>query len=120
MKATPEILESIYCLICQLPPINKWKMPPIAEIDFKVSDKVFHDGEECFATYTFDSEKDVHEILVSCEMNPTFELILTSLLHECIHMRRFKKSEDWHLHDAVFKKYAKEICEEYGITRIDF
>jgi hypothetical protein len=35
-------------------------------------------------------------------------------------MRRSKKSEDWYLHDAVFKKYAKEICEQYGLERIGF
>jgi hypothetical protein len=120
MNPTPKILESIYCLICQLPPVNKWKMPTTAEIDFKVSDKVFHDGLECYATYTFDSEKDVHEILISRQMNTTFEMILTSLLHEIIHMRRSKKSEDWDKHDAVFKKYAKIICKEYGLERIGF
>ena len=120
MNPTPKILESIYCLICQLPPVNKWKMPSIAEIDFKVADKVFHEGFECFATYTFDSEKEVHEILISREMNTNFTILLSSMLHECIHMRRSKKSKDWHLHDAVFKKYAKEICEEYGISRIGF
>ena len=118
MKATPKILESIYCLICQLPPVNKWKMPNTAEIDFKVADKVFHDGEECYATYSFDS--DMHEILISRNMNTTFEMILTSLLHECIHMRRSNKSEDWHLHDSTFKKYAKIICKEYGLNRIGF
>ena len=120
MKATPKILESIYCLICQLPPINKWKLPPIAEIDFKVADKVFHDGEECFGTYTFNGETDLHEILISRDMNPNFMVLLSTILHECIHMRRSKKSEDWHLHDAVFKKYAKEICEIYGLERIGF
>jgi hypothetical protein len=120
MKATPKILESIYCLICQLPPVNKWKMPNTAEIDFKVTDKVFHDGEECYATYTFNGETDLHEILISREMNPNFTILLSSMLHECIHIRRLNKSEDWHLHDAVFKKYAKEICENYGLERIGF
>jgi hypothetical protein len=95
-------------------------MPSTAEIDFKVADKVFHDGAECFATYTFDGETDLHEILISRDMNTTFELILTSLLHEIIHMRRNKKSEDWHLHDSVFKKYAKQICDEYGLNKIGF
>jgi len=120
MLLTPKTLESIYCLICQLPPVSKWKMPNTAEINFKVSDKVYIEGEECYATYTFDSEKDIHEIHISREMNVTFEQILTSLLHECIHMRRYKKSEEWHLHDVVFKKYAKQICEEYGLERIGF
>jgi hypothetical protein len=95
-------------------------MPTIAEIDFKVADKVFHEGAECFATYTFDGETDLHEILISCEMNTNFTILLSSMLHECIHMRRSKKSEDWYLHDAVFKKYAKEICEQYGLERIGF
>ena len=95
-------------------------MPNTAEIDFKVADKVFHDGFECFATYTFDSEKELHEILISRGMNTNFTILLSSMLHECIHMRRSKKSEDWHLHDAVFKKYAKKICENYGLERIGF
>jgi hypothetical protein len=120
MILTAKVLESVYCLICQLPPVNKWKMPNTAEINFRVSDKVYIEGEECYATYTYDSEIDVHEIHISRDMNTTFVQILTSLLHECIHMRRFKKSEEWHLHDTVFKKYAKQICEEYGLERIGF
>ena len=120
MIPTAKIIESIYCLVCQLPPVNKWKMPNTAEIVFKVADKVFHDGAECFGTYTYDGEKDLHEILISRDMNPNFTVLLSTILHECIHMRRSKKSEDWHLHDTVFRKYAKEICELYGIERIGF
>ena len=120
MNPTSKNLEAIYCLICQLPPVNKWKMPSTAEIDFKVADKVFHDGAECFATYTFDGETDLHEILISREMNTNFTILLSSMLHECIHMRRSKKSEDWYLHDSTFKKYAKIICKEYGLNRIGF
>jgi hypothetical protein len=118
MNPTPKVLESIYCLICQLPPVNRWKMPNTAEISFKVADKVYLDGQECYAVYSLDN--DLHEILISREMNTTFEQILTSLLHECIHMRRSKKSEEWHLHDSTFKKYAKIICKEYGLNRIGF
>ena len=92
-------------------------MPNTAEINFKVTDKVYQDGIECFATYTFDGETDLHEILVSREMNTTFEVTLTSLLHECIHMKRTK---NWELHDEVFKKYAEEICEEYGLDIDEF
>ena len=95
-------------------------MPNTAEIDFKVADKVFHDGEECFGTYTFNGETDLHEILISREMNPNFMVLLSTMLHECIHMRRCKKNDDWYKHDAVFKKYAKEICEIYGLERIGF
>jgi hypothetical protein len=120
MKITPKTLESIYCLICQLPPVNKWKMPSTAEIDFKVTDKVLHEGQECFGTYTFDGETDLHKIQISREMNMTFEVTLTTLLHECIHMRRSKKSDDWDKHDELFKKHAKEICDEYGLDINEF
>jgi hypothetical protein len=120
MTPTPNVLAAIYCLVCHLPPINDWKMPPLTDIAFRVEEKAVLDGQECYATYTYDEELDKHEILISSEMNTNFEMILTSLLHECIHMRRSKKNENWRKHDAVFKKYAKQICEEYGLTRIGF
>ena len=117
MTPTPKILEEMYCLICKLPPVNKWKMPSTGEIVFKVQEQVFLEDMGCYATYTYDN--DVHEIVISKEMNTTFEQILTSLLHEIIHMRR-SKTLDWDKHDAVFKKYAKSICQEYGLDRIGF
>ena len=118
MTPTPKMLEELYCLICKLPPINKWKMPSTAEIVFKVSDHVYLNNEKCYATYTYDD--GLHEILISREMNKTFNEILCSMLHEMIHMRRAGKTEDWDKHDAVFKKYAKTICEEFGLNRIGF
>jgi len=120
MTPTPQMLEAIYVLICQLPPVSEWKMPKSGEIKFDIADKVFLNEQECYATYTFDAEKKTHEILVSISMNTSFEHILTSLLHECIHMRRTRRSNEWDLHDAVFKKYAKLICEEYKLPRIGF
>ena len=121
MTPTPRILEAVYNLICSLPPVCNWKMPKSKDVVFVVKDRLFIDDEkteECYALYTSDGL--THEISVSKEKNKTFEEILTSMLHECIHLRRSGKSSKWELHDAVFKKYAKLICEEYGITRIDF
>jgi trehalose-6-phosphate synthase len=122
MTPSAKICEIIYCMVCQLPPLDKWKLPNTAQIEFICVDEVYIDDAKtvpAYATYMFNVETDLHEIVINKSKNQTYDALLGSILHEIIHMKRFK-TKHWAEHDRVFKSYANRICKMYGLSKIGF
>ena len=93
MTPTPKICEIIYCMVCQLPPLDKWKLPSTAQIVFKCVDELYIDDARtinAYATYVYNEETELHEICINKVRNDTYDALLGSILHETIHMKRFK------------------------------
>jgi hypothetical protein len=122
MTPSAKICEIIYCMVCQLPPLDKWKLPNTAQIEFICLDELYVDDAKtipAYATYMFNEETELHEICINKSKNYTYDALLGSILHETIHMKRFK-TKHWAEHDRVFKSYANRICKIYGLPKIGF
>lgn len=111
MKPTPKQLESMYLHLCQFKPFNKWDLPNTAEIEFIVVN-----DDTAYGTYVY--EDDIHTITVSSAKCSHYETWLKTLAHEMIHMKRYKTS-GWDKHDAVFRRYAKQISDEFGFDPLE-
>ena len=106
MKPTSKQLESIYCLLCQFKPFSKWNLPDTAHIVFSVTKT-----EDSYGTYCYDD--GVHLITISSAKCSHIDTIIKTLAHEMVHMKRYK-SKDWDKHDNTFKKFTKQISDEFG------
>jgi hypothetical protein len=111
MTPTSKTLEAMYILLCQMKPFNGWSLPNTAEINF-----VINSEDDCYGSYVYDD--DVHIITISKAKCAHFETILKTLAHEIVHMKRFK-TKDWDKHDAVFRRYAKQIADEFGFDPLE-
>jgi hypothetical protein len=111
MTPTPKTLEAMYLMLCQLKPISSWDMPNTGLIDFVVTDE-----EDAYGTYCYDN--DIHVITISKAKCSHFETILKTLAHEMIHMKRFR-SIHWDKHDAIFRRYAKQVADEFGFDPLE-
>jgi hypothetical protein len=92
-------------------PFKFWDLPNTAEINFIVNDE-----EDAYGSYVFDD--DVHIITISRAKCSHFETILKTLAHEMIHMKRYR-TKSWDQHDAVFRRYAKSIADEFGFDPLE-
>ena len=93
-----------------------------AQIVFKCVDELYIDDAQtvnAYATYVYNEETELHEICINKVRNNTYDALLGSILHEAIHMKRFK-TKYWAEHDRVFKSYANRICKVYGLPKIGF
>ena len=106
MTPTSKTLESMYLMLCQMKPFKYWNLPNTACINFVVTDE-----EDSYGTYVFDD--DIHVITISKAKCSHFETILKTLAHEIIHMKRFR-SKVWDQHDATFRRFAKQVADEFG------
>jgi len=111
MTPTSKTLESMYLMLCQMKPFNNWNLPNTALINFVVTSE-----EDSYGTYVYDD--DIHIITISKAKCSHFETILKTLAHEMIHMKRFK-TQNWDKHDAVFRRYAKSIADEFGFDPLE-
>jgi hypothetical protein len=114
MKPTPKTLESMYIMLCQMKPFNRWNLPNTAEIKFIASG-----DEDCYGSYLFD---DIHIITISKAKCAHFETILKTLAHECIHMKIAGATGDgrgWDKHDYKFKMFSKQVADEFGFDHLE-
>jgi len=111
MTPSANTLESMYLMLCQMKPFKFWDLPNTAEINFIVNDE-----EDAYGSYVFDD--DVHIITISRAKCSHFETILKTLAHEMIHMKRYR-TKSWDQHDAVFRRYAKSIADEFGFDPLE-
>lgn len=122
MTPNSHSLEAMYLMLNQMKPFKYWDLPNTAQIKFICVDAVYVDDAQtipAYATYMFNDETDLHEIVINKSKNQTYDELLGSILHESIHMKRFK-TKHWAEHDRVFKSYANRICKMYGLSKIGF
>jgi len=111
MTPTSKTLEAMYIMLCQIKPFNHWEMPNTACIKFNVTSE-----EDAYGTYIF--EDDMHLITISKAKCSHFETILKTLAHEMIHMKRYR-NKNWDKHDAVFRRYATAVADEFGFDPLE-
>ena len=111
MTPTSKTLESMYLMLCQMKPFKYWNLPDTTCINFVVTNE-----EDSYGTYVFDD--DLHIITISKAKCSHFETILKTLAHEMIHCKRYKH-KDWDQHDAVFRRYAKQVADEFGFDPLE-
>lgn len=111
MTPSSQSLEAMYLMLCQMKPFKTWDLPNTAEIKFLVTKE-----EDALGSYIYDD--DIHTITISKAKCNHFETILKTLAHELIHMKRYK-TQHWDKHDAVFRRYAKSIADEFGWDHLE-
>jgi hypothetical protein len=111
MTPTSHSLEAMYLMLNQMKPFKYWNLPNTACINFVVTDE-----EDAYGSYIFDDE--IHIITISKAKCSHFETILKTLAHEMIHMKRHR-TKAWDQHDAVFRRYAKAIADEFGFDPLE-
>ena len=113
MKLTPKTLESIYIMLCNCKPFSGWNLPTPEEINFKVTNET-----DAMGTYLYDDEEQkVHTLTISKAKNAHLDTIIRTMAHEIIHMKR--SPNNWHKHDATFRKYAHQIAAELGFDPLE-
>jgi hypothetical protein len=113
MTPTPKIMASIYIMLCNCKPFDRWKLPYPEEIKFVVTN-----DEDALGTYIFDEEIDMHVITISKAKCGHLDTLIKTLAHEVIHMTRGKTSK-YGAHDDYFKRKASSIALELGFDPLE-
>jgi len=108
MKLSPAILKNLYSALMLCEPLNKWNLPLPEEIKFVVDS-----DPESMGTYLYDDGGDYeHIITISDARCGWLTTVISTLLHECIHMSRSGTITDaWTKHDATFRRRASKVAE---------
>ncbi len=112
MNLTPQNLAHMYTMLKGLRPFNRWKLPPLEEIRFEVTNDVDSLGTYCFI-------EDIHVITISRAKNGHLDTIIKTLAHEIIHMCRGKHPYKYLVHDAYFLKRSQAVALEFGFDPLE-
>ena len=103
---TAQTVQAVYEMLIQLPPFNRWNLPPSKQVVFEV-----HKDPTCLGEY----EPDPHVIRISEAKNGHLDTVIKTVAHEIIHMRlHLKKSKAWDLHDDKFNELSHKIAVQLG------
>lgn len=108
MNLTPQILQSSYKLLIKTHPFNRWKLPEISLIKFRINKSTTE-----FGSYTYYTD-NTHLIILSSEKIGRFETLLPTLAHEIVHMRLRTIGKGNALHGKQFQKLAALVCKHHG------
>lgn len=104
-RLTTEMLELAYDLLWHTPPFDRWNLPAVEDVDFKVirSDTVRGDY--------YKAKNGRHVIRISARCVGTLSNLIETMAHEMVHVHEAKngtatRSE----HNAAFHKYAEQVC----------
>lgn len=113
MKLTPKILESVYVMLCNVKPFNRWKLPCPEEIKFRVTS-----DEDALGTYVYLDEIEMHEITISKAKCAHLDTLIKTIAHEIIHLTR-GKTKNYDKHDAYFRRKAHSVATELGFDPLE-
>jgi hypothetical protein len=103
---TPQTVQAIYEMLIQVPPFNRWDLPPSKDVNFEVNN-----DPSCYGEY----EPDPHTIRISSARLSFIDHIIRTTAHELIHMRLYiKNSKSWDKHDKVFKTLSHRVATQLG------
>ena len=103
---TPQTVQAIYEMLIQLPPFNRWNLPPSSKVNFEVTN-----DQNCYGEY----EPEPHTIRISSAKLSFIDHIVRTTAHELIHMRLYMKgSKSWDKHDAVFNELSHKVATQLG------
>ena len=113
---TPVTLAAMYELLRTMQPFSAWDLPPTSAVKFSVASR-----DDVFGEYATYSGTD-HEIMLSrtsiCHLNTALRV----MAHEILHLRQAiaKTDTDGEMHNADFKKHAKQIARRFGWDEREF
>jgi len=111
MKISPKNLADMYTMLKNCKPFNRWRLPPIEQIKFSVTDDV-----DSLGSYVY--YEGFHEITISRAKNGHLETIIKTLAHEMIHMLR-GKTPKYALHDLFFLTRSRAVAAEFGFDPLE-
>ena len=122
MKATPKRMRAIYTMLCQMPPFERWDLPPPHKIKFII----LNDPEQHGHYWHSDDDSDRHEIALNVFKHITLQDHIMLVAHEMGHMRQARigrlpdSIEQSKLHNSAWQRIARTICEALGFPVGDF
>ena len=112
MTLKPTDLANMYVMFVGMRPLNRWKLPPVEDITFQITDDL-----DCLGSYCHDGDK--HIITISRAKSSHLATIQKTLCHEIIHMCRGEHPYKYLLHDAYFLRRSTAIALEFGFDPLE-
>jgi hypothetical protein len=105
-------LSHVYDYLCELPPFDRWSLPPSDEIKFRITK-----SKKKFAQYWI--EGGIHHIDVSAKLVGSHIVILSTIAHELIHLH-LEEVDACDEHGPNFQVLADVVCQVHGFDRLTF
>jgi hypothetical protein len=103
---TPQTIQAVYEMLVQLPPFNRWNLPPSKHIIFEAIN-----DPTCYGEY----EPEPHAIRISYAKIGHLENLTKTMAHEMIHLKLYiKGSKSWDNHDKVFCALSHKVAVQLG------
>ena len=116
MYPSPKILAAAYEYIKTVPPVNKWKLPPAEEVEFRITKDRNVLGQH--TTYRYSRRE--HIIYISGARISFGDTLLRVLAHEMVHASLAEEGRNAVSHNKEFHSRAKELCKAMGWDEKDF
>lgn len=117
LTLTPEVCEAAYEYLRATHPFNRWNMPEGEDVRFRVTR-----SKKVFASYCWNGEK--HEVGMSAASIGHTRTLMEAMAHEMIHMHLEQTGIESYghdsIHNAAFRKYAKQVCDHHGFDEKSF
>lgn len=115
---TPKRLRAVYAMLREMPPFDRWDLPPPGEVRFFVVTK-----PDQQAGYNR-SAKGKHSIGINADMHASILHLIRSTSHELGHMRqdllgRRPATKD-EQHNREFRRLGRLICRDLGLDSENF
>ena len=120
MAITKKTIERAYELLRELPPFNKWSLPPKSKVEFG-----FAKEKNVYGIYFPKEGSRKHRINVCRGIS--IPKLTETLAHEMIHLKQcvagrkiqfIDSQADWH--DKEFRKLARKVCKQQGYKLKEF
>ena len=113
LRLTPEVLAAAYEYLRACPPFNRWKMPEVDDVAFKVSRDTRTDGL-CFQT-----ADGGYGIAISDAKHSHTATLMATMAHEMVHVYLDRRGVRAH-HGADFRRCAALVCKHHGFDLAGF
>jgi hypothetical protein len=103
---TPQTVQAIYEMLIQIPPFNRWNLPPSKDVNFEVTK-----DPTCYGEY----EPEPHTIRISSAKLSWLDHSVRTMAHELIHMRLYLKgNKSWDKHEESFNELSHKVATQLG------
>lgn len=104
------MLESSYALCALTPPLRAWKLPHPDEIGFKVLAT-----RKCYGHFRAGINGGKHEIGISYNVVGSLNVLISTMLHEMVHLEDFRRTGDGVSHGKSFRRLAAQVCRYHHL-----
>jgi predicted SprT family Zn-dependent metalloprotease len=105
-------IRVVYETLIQLPPMDRWRLPPSKDVEFKARAL-----KGVYGLY----EADPHVITISSLKVGYLDTLVKTVAHEMVHLKRFLDQDpDWTQHDERFLELGNQISAVMGFDPKEF